>query len=152
MLSKYTLQTLKFKHEFRAASRPQKWGPEGRNSSQNGLRKPRGPKTGDVKSIELKRTHDILRALGHHGSRRKYTLVGFAAETENVIENAQQKRLVKNTDLIVANDVSGELGFESDENVITLVGPDGEKVLNQAPKYALAHEILDEVLRLRAGR
>ena len=97
------------------------------------------------KSIELKRTHDILHALGHHESRRKYTLVGFAAETENVIENAKQ-RVVKHTDLIVANDVSRELGFESDENVITLVAPDGEKVLNQAPKYALAHEILDEVL------
>ena len=109
-------------------------------------------KSGDTKSIELKRTHDILHALGHHESRRKYTLVGFAAETENVIENAKQKRVVKHTDLIVANDVSRELGFESDENVITLVAPDGEKVLNQAPKYALAHEILDEVLSLRAGR
>lgn len=98
-------------------------------------------KHGETLTLTLERTPDILgsaRASGFTG-----VLVGFAAETENVLENAADKLRRKGCDLIVANDVSGtETGFDSDENEITLVfATGGIRPLPRADKSRLA-EIL----------
>jgi len=107
-------------------------------------------KSGDEMTITLKRTKDIL------GSARevmnfKGTLVGFAAETEDVIENARGKCLRKGCDLVIANDVSrNDIGFDSSENEVTLVYPDREESLPQESKEHLAFhliEIIEEIQR-----
>jgi phosphopantothenoylcysteine decarboxylase / phosphopantothenate---cysteine ligase len=80
-------------------------------------------------------------------------VVGFAAETEHVAENARKKLTSKNADLIVANDVTAEgAGFDSDTNVVTLFARDGRDLaLPKMSKREVAQRILDEVLRLRAA-
>lgn len=79
--------------------------------------------------LRLKRTEDILAWLGEH-KRDDQILVGFAAETENLIANAEKKLRNKNLDWIVANDVSAsEGGFASDANAATLLGRNGEKIV-----------------------
>ncbi len=102
-------------------------------------------------SVEMVRTPDILRSLGAaKGSR---FLIGFAAETENVLESARQKRLEKNADLIVANDVSSEAAvFGNEENAAVLIDAQGETALPRGSKRALADRIWDRVLELKAGR
>ena len=79
-------------------------------------------------------------------------VVGFAAETENVAENARQKLTSKNADVIVANDVTAEgAGFDVDTNIVTLFSRDGHDLpLPQMSKAEVAQRILDEALRLRA--
>jgi phosphopantothenoylcysteine decarboxylase/phosphopantothenate--cysteine ligase len=100
-------------------------------------------------TLELVRTPDILRALGaRKGSR---ILVGFAAETDHLRENARKKLAAKNLDLIVANDVSREgAGFGSETNAAVLIGRDGgEEEAALQTKRELADRILDRVLALR---
>ena len=100
-------------------------------------------KSGDTMTIELTRTRDIL------GSARSEfnftgTLVGFAAETENVTENALGKLQRKKCDLIIANDVSRkDIGFDSNENEILLVYPDRVEPLPKASKDHLAHQLIE---------
>jgi phosphopantothenoylcysteine decarboxylase/phosphopantothenate--cysteine ligase len=100
-------------------------------------------------SLELDPTPDILAELGRKKDDR--LLVGFAAETGNLIEEARRKLESKNCDMVVANLVSQEgVGFESDENEVVLVLRTGETIpLPRAAKTKLAQRILDEVLRLR---
>ncbi len=79
-------------------------------------------------------------------------VVGFAAETEKVLEHARQKLTWKNLDLIVANDVSlPASGFGADTNQITILSKNGAKplALPLISKYEAAHKILDEVIKLR---
>ncbi|MDR9787226.1 MAG: bifunctional phosphopantothenoylcysteine decarboxylase/phosphopantothenate--cysteine ligase CoaBC [Peptococcaceae bacterium MAG4] len=109
-------------------------------------------KTGSKLVIECEKNPDILAEL----SRRKthQTLVGFAAETSNLEENAHQKVKDKNLDLMVANDVTlPGAGFGADTNIVKLVYP-GQYVLPLPvmDKLSLAHRILDEVLKLRDNR
>jgi phosphopantothenoylcysteine decarboxylase/phosphopantothenate--cysteine ligase len=100
-------------------------------------------KSGAEMIITLKRTKDIL------GSARevmnfKGTLVGFAAETEDIIENAREKCLRKGCNLVIANDVSRkDIGFGSSENEVTLVYPDREEVLPQDSKEHLAFHLIE---------
>jgi len=82
-------------------------------------------------------------------------LVGFAAETRDVVASAREKRVRKKIDLIVANDVSqpGQ-GFDADTNTVTIVGEDGEDQIPLQSKARIAGIILDRVeqlLRSRAG-
>jgi phosphopantothenoylcysteine decarboxylase/phosphopantothenate--cysteine ligase len=104
-------------------------------------------------SLKLRPTRDIL---GEVARRRRadQLVVGFAAETEKVIENAAQKLKAKRLDFIVANDVTQEgAGFEVDTNIVTLLFPDGrEKSLAQMTKLEVANRILDEVVQLRKSR
>jgi phosphopantothenoylcysteine decarboxylase/phosphopantothenate--cysteine ligase len=117
----------------------------------------------DTVTLVLKKTPDILAELG---ARRLATgegpvLVGFAAETQQVVPRAIAKREKKHVDLIVANDVSREdAGFDVDANAVTIVGP-GEKDIETIPlqsKARVAAEILDRVEELlrpvpaKAGR
>ncbi|MGB6900722.1 MAG: phosphopantothenoylcysteine decarboxylase, partial [Candidatus Acidiferrum sp.] len=80
-------------------------------------------------------------------------IVGFAAETDHVAENARKKLVAKNADLIVANDVTAEgAGFDHDTNVVTLFSRDGRDLaLPKLSKAEVAQRILDEVLRLRSA-
>ncbi|MBZ5701215.1 MAG: bifunctional phosphopantothenoylcysteine decarboxylase/phosphopantothenate--cysteine ligase CoaBC [Acidobacteriia bacterium] len=101
-------------------------------------------------TIALEPTPDILADLARQKGQR--VLVGFAAETEHVAENARKKLAAKNADLIVANDVSAPgAGFDLDTNIVTLYARDArENALPQMSKFEVAQRILDEVLRLRA--
>jgi phosphopantothenoylcysteine decarboxylase/phosphopantothenate--cysteine ligase len=102
-------------------------------------------------SIELEPTADILADLGR--SQGGKLLVGFAAETDHVAENARKKLVSKNADLIVANDVAAEgSGFDYDTNVVTLLARDGRDLaLPKLTKNEVAHRILDEVIQLRGA-
>ncbi len=102
-------------------------------------------KTGDELSIELQPTTDITAEVGRNKGDR--VLVGFAAETENLIKNAQSKLASKNYDFVVANDVSKPgIGFGADENEVTIIGKDGSvREVARAPKLDIANEILDSV-------
>jgi phosphopantothenoylcysteine decarboxylase / phosphopantothenate---cysteine ligase len=100
--------------------------------------------------ISLEPTIDILAEVATHKGQK--IVVGFAAETDQVAENARKKLVSKNADLMVANDVTAEgAGFDSDTNVVTLFSRDGRDLaLPKMPKSEVAQRILDEVLRLRA--
>ena len=79
-------------------------------------------------------------------------LVGFAAETENVIAHAAAKRERKHADLIVANDVSrSDVGFDVTMNEVTIVGADGAEALPRQSKARVAAQILDRVEKLLSG-
>jgi phosphopantothenoylcysteine decarboxylase / phosphopantothenate---cysteine ligase len=101
-------------------------------------------------TIALEPTPDILANAGKNKGER--LVVGFAAETERVAENARKKLAAKNADLIVANDVSAEgAGFDHDTNIVTLFSRDGRDLpLPRMSKSEVAQRILDEVQRLRA--
>jgi phosphopantothenoylcysteine decarboxylase/phosphopantothenate--cysteine ligase len=101
--------------------------------------------------LDLVRTPDILRALGQ--DKRGRFLIGFAAETEDVVAQARRKRADKGVDLLVANDVSRpETGFASDENAAVLIDEGGERPLPAMGKRALADRIWDRVAELRKAR
>jgi phosphopantothenoylcysteine decarboxylase / phosphopantothenate---cysteine ligase len=101
-------------------------------------------------ALSLEPTPDILADVAKNKGRK--IIVGFAAETHLVAENARKKLSSKNADLIVANDVTAEgAGFDHDTNVVTLFSRDGRDLpLPKLTKSEVAHRILDEVVRLRA--
>jgi len=112
-------------------------------------------KSGDTLTLLLKRTPDILGDLGRRrvANGAGPVLVGFAAETENVVANATAKRERKHADLIVANDVSrADIGFDVDTNAVTIVGPTGAEPLPAQPKWRVAAEILNRVEKLLSER
>ena len=94
-------------------------------------------------SLELIPTRDILDSLGRQRDRQ-FVLVGFAAETDHVEENAVKKLRAKNCDIMVANDVSGaDSGMESDMNEVTVLFRDGEKKrISHATKKNIARELV----------
>ena len=94
-------------------------------------------------SLELIPTRDILDSLGHRQDRQ-FVLIGFAAETDHVEENAAKKLRAKNCDIIIANDVSGaDSGMESDVNEVTILFRNGEKTkIYRAPKKIIARELV----------
>jgi len=100
-------------------------------------------------TISLEPTSDILAEVAKNKGQK--IIVGFAAETDRVAENARKKLSAKNADLIVANDVTAEgAGFDQDTNVVTLLSSDGRDLaLPKMSKREVAQRILDEVLRLR---
>ena len=98
--------------------------------------------------LELEPTPDILAELGREKGSR--ILVGFAAETANVSENARGKLARKGADVIVANDVTQEgAGFDTDTNIVTLFLRDGREVpLPKLSKFEVANRIFDEILAI----
>ena len=100
-------------------------------------------------SLELDPTPDILAELGRKKGDR--LLIGFAAETQNLHQEARRKLESKNCDMVVGNLVGGsETGFESEENEVVLALATGELIsLPRAPKREIADRIFDEVLKLR---
>jgi len=99
--------------------------------------------------IELEHNPDILAGLGRRRRGKRPVLVGFAAETEDVVAHARRKLKSKGCDLVVANDVSQpDAGFDVDTNRVTLIGPRGADSLELASKDEVAHRILDRVVHL----
>jgi phosphopantothenoylcysteine decarboxylase / phosphopantothenate---cysteine ligase len=106
----------------------------------------------DGLALELEPTTDILAALA--ASRRPgQTLVGFAAEHgEGAVERGREKLVRKSLDAVVVNDISrSDIGFDSQENEVTIVLADGERPIRRAPKTEVAGAILDVVQELRTG-
>jgi phosphopantothenoylcysteine decarboxylase/phosphopantothenate--cysteine ligase len=101
-------------------------------------------------SLELVRTPDILEELGRAKEDTNYLLVGFAAETEDLLSNASQKLARKNLDMIVANDVSrDDAGFETDTNLVRIIYRDGEREdLPLMKKQEVANHLLGRIKRL----
>jgi phosphopantothenoylcysteine decarboxylase/phosphopantothenate--cysteine ligase len=99
--------------------------------------------------IRLEPNPDILGSLG--GRKEGRTLIGFAAETESVVDNARKKLRDKSLDLVVANDVSDpSIGFASDDNAVILVSEDDQEGITRRSKRALAAVICDRLAVLRA--
>jgi phosphopantothenoylcysteine decarboxylase / phosphopantothenate---cysteine ligase len=101
-------------------------------------------------SMELEPTADILAEVARR--RDKQIVVGFAAETENVLENARNKLATKSLDAIVANDVAqGGIGFDSERNAVTIITREQVVEVPEASKLQVAQRVLDEIVRLRQG-
>jgi phosphopantothenoylcysteine decarboxylase/phosphopantothenate--cysteine ligase len=105
-----------------------------------------------VLSIKLKKTEDILASLGKN-KKKGQLLVGFAAETSDLIRNAESKLERKNLDWIVANEVGKkDRGFSSDNNAATLISKDGKRIkLLLQSKKSLAKKILSLVCATAGG-
>jgi phosphopantothenoylcysteine decarboxylase / phosphopantothenate---cysteine ligase len=106
-------------------------------------------RTPDVLTLRLEPNPDILATAARQKGDR--LVVGFAAETDSVAENARKKLAQKNADVMVANDVTAEgAGFDAETNIVTLLSCDGRDLpLPRLTKAEVAQRILDEVLRLR---
>src|SRR4029077_4061222 len=101
-------------------------------------------------TLSLEPTTDILSEVAKNKGQK--IVVGFAAETDHVAENARKKLSAKNADLIIANDVTAEgAGFDQDTNIVTIFSRDGRDLaLPKMSKSEVAQRILDEVVRLRS--
>ncbi len=101
-------------------------------------------KTDGESAISLRRTKDILKALGED---KKAFLCGFSMETENVLENSRKKLIKKNLDMICANSLRQEgAGFGTDTNIITIITPDNVTELPKMSKLDAANVILDKII------
>ena len=109
-------------------------------------------KTDDALTVVMDKNPDILKTLG--AQKTHQVLVGFAAETQNLLENARDKVVKKNLDMIVANDVTAAgAGFNADTNIVKFLFANGEvRSLEQMPKVDVANCILDEALKIRQLR
>lgn len=99
-------------------------------------------KTGESLNLELIENQDIIKYFG--SIKNKQTIIGFAAETDNLIENANKKLSEKNLDYIIANDLTKwGAGFDVDTNVASIISKNEVKNLDIMPKSELANKILD---------
>jgi len=99
-------------------------------------------------TLELEPTADILAQVARH--KTSQVVVGFAAETENVLENARKKLASKSLDAIVVNDVSREgVGFDSDRNAVTIISESEVVEVPETSKWEVAQRVLDQVVKLR---
>ena len=116
-------------------------GVEGKLSREDGGR-----------TIELEPTEDIVAGVAA-GRRADQTVIGFAAEHgDGAVERGRAKLARKGLDAIVVNDISRtDIGFDTEENEVTIVLADGEREVGRRPKADVAAAILDEVERLRSG-
>ena len=102
-------------------------------------------------SLDLEATPDILKEISQ--KKTSQLIIGFAAETENVLENARQKLVSKNLDAIVVNDVSHEgVGFDSDRNAVTIITRDEVVDVPETTKWEVAQRVLDQVVKLKVSR
>jgi phosphopantothenoylcysteine decarboxylase/phosphopantothenate--cysteine ligase len=108
----------------------------------------------DGLSLELVRNPDILAEVGVASGREQRVVVGFAAESQDLVAAAQRKLERKHCDLIVANDVSREgAGFDADTNAVTFVWPRGAtEELPLLAKREVAEQLLDRIEKLREAR
>ncbi|MDB3949244.1 bifunctional phosphopantothenoylcysteine decarboxylase/phosphopantothenate--cysteine ligase CoaBC [Candidatus Pelagibacter sp.] len=101
--------------------------------------------------LELEQNIDILNYISKHNSLRPKLVIGFAAETNNIQENAQKKLIEKNCDWIIANDVSdNSIGFDSDFNEVSIFYKDKEikdEKLAMKKKSEISEEIIDRVIK-----
>jgi phosphopantothenoylcysteine decarboxylase / phosphopantothenate---cysteine ligase len=107
-------------------------------------------RTGPI-SLELEPTVDILGEVGRRKGSR--IIVGFAAETQNALDNARKKLAIKGLDAIVVNDVSrAGIGFDSDRNAVTIITEDEVVDVPETSKWEVAQRVLDQVVKLRQRR
>lgn len=100
--------------------------------------------SGEPPALKLTENPDILKSVGHLKNHRPALVVGFAAETENVVANARRKLTVKNADIIIANDVSDEGGVMGGrDNTVHLVGPDNVEDWEKMPKQDVATRLMN---------
>jgi phosphopantothenoylcysteine decarboxylase/phosphopantothenate--cysteine ligase len=117
--------------------------------------KPRVPADQKIKKggtplvLELVPTPDILKEVGPQKEGR--VVVGFAAETQEILQNGQKKLKEKCLDLMVVNDVTqAGAGFDSDTNIVTILSRDGQELrLDKRPKSEVAHEILSQIVAFK---
>lgn len=112
-----------------------------KNKSEQKIKKT----SNDELTLELVKNPDILKGLCE--KKTTQTIVGFCAESENLIENAKNKIQKKGCDYLIANDISrSDIGFSSDYNEVTILNKNGGiKKLSRAPKSQIAREILKEI-------
>jgi phosphopantothenoylcysteine decarboxylase / phosphopantothenate---cysteine ligase len=116
-----------------------------KSTSQQKIKR-QGPLT-----LELEPTADILKEISQR--KQSQIIVGFAAETENVLENARQKLTAKRLDAIVVNDVSRDgVGFDSDRNQVTIITNEEVVEVPETTKWEVALRVLDQVVRIRQRR
>jgi phosphopantothenoylcysteine decarboxylase / phosphopantothenate---cysteine ligase len=105
-------------------------------------------KRGGHMTLDLTPAPDILAEISRH--KKSQLIIGFAAETENVIENARKKLQSKSLDAIVVNDVSREgVGFDSDRNAVTIITASGTVPVPETTKWEVAQRVLDCVVGLK---
>lgn len=96
--------------------------------------------------LELVENTDILRHIAQHAKKRPDLVIGFAAETENVVENARDKRKRKGADWILANDVSEGKTFGADDNEVTLITAKGNESWPLMSKDAVAEKLVEKII------
>jgi len=102
-------------------------------------------------SLELEPTADILAEIA--AKKGSLIVVGFAAETQNALENARKKLESKSVDAIVVNDVSQPgIGFDSERNAVAILSRAGVETVPEMSKWEVAHRVLDAVVRIKAER
>jgi phosphopantothenoylcysteine decarboxylase/phosphopantothenate--cysteine ligase len=102
-------------------------------------------------ALELEPTVDILAEVGAKKGNR--IVIGFAAETNDVLANARKKLESKRLDAIVLNDVSQPgIGFDSERNAVTILTHSGAETVPETSKWEVAHRVLDTVVKLKAER
>ena len=100
-------------------------------------------------TLELEPTVDILGEIARH--KQSQLIIGFAAETQNALENARKKLASKSLDAIVVNDVSREgVGFDSDRNAVTIITQHEVVEVPETTKWEVAQRVLDQVIKLRS--
>ena len=115
--------------------------------------RPKSPASQKIKRsgpmmLELEPTIDILAEIARH--KQSQLIIGFAAETQNALENARKKLASKSLDAIVVNDVSREgVGFDSDRNAVTIITQHEVVEVPETTKWEVAQRVLDQVVRLR---
>jgi phosphopantothenoylcysteine decarboxylase / phosphopantothenate---cysteine ligase len=115
--------------------------------------RPRAPASEKIKrsgplTLDLEPTNDILTEISRH--KQAQLVIGFAAETQNVLENARKKLAAKSLDAIVVNDVSREgVGFDSDRNAVTIITENKVVEIPETTKWEVAQRVLDQIIRLR---
>lgn len=102
-------------------------------------------KHGNAPTLTLTENADILAALGRHSNRPRL-LVGFAAETENLVANAKEKLLKKGCDWVIANDVSAGQVFDADDNQVQLISRDAQENWPTLSKQAVARELVSRIV------
>lgn len=102
-------------------------------------------------TIELEPTEDIIGSVARDSQRNSRIVVGFAAESQSLLDNAETKLREKSLDLIVANDITREgAGFDADDNAATILRRDGSRIeLPLQSKRQMANKILDQIVMLR---
>jgi len=115
--------------------------------------RPKSPASQKIKrsgplTLELEPTIDILTEIARH--KQSQLIIGFAAETQNALENARKKLASKSLDAIVVNDVSREgVGFDSDRNAVTIITQHEVVEVPETTKWEVAQRVLDQIVRLR---
>ena len=120
-------------------------------TENNAQQKMKKDGSGNPPALKLAENPDILRSVGHLKNHRPALVVGFAAETENVVDNARKKLIAKNADVIVANDVSDEGGVMGGrDNTVHLVGPDTVEDWEKMSKRDVAVHLMDRFAAMLA--